>query len=124
MEIDFIMVNLAHLLLILLPFIAMFYRKKHPDSAFNRILWGTIGPRTDVANMTSEEIFGAARFFFVTGGYFLGIIFLSFLLLKLNEPDNQQEGIRLFLFILPVFFCLMGFIGSLFLFISGLFKKD
>ena len=69
-------------------------------------------------------IVGVLGFFFVAGGYFLGIIFLSFLLLGLNESDNQQEGIRWFLFILPIFFCLMGFIGGLFLFISGLFKKD
>ena len=62
--------NLIHLLLILFPFIAMFYRRRHPNSALNRMLWGTIGPRTVVANMTAEEIFGAASFFRGRGLFF------------------------------------------------------
>jgi hypothetical protein len=99
--------------------------RQNPNSALSQYLWGRVGPRTDTRNMSSTEIYGAARFFLCSGFYALGLSLASFYLLNLgSRASNRLLPLRYFLFILPVFFMLMGFVGAAFLFIAALYKKD
>jgi hypothetical protein len=104
------------------PLALLIYVKSNPNSRLSKVLKASMSPRTDVKNMTSSEIFAASRFFFVAGGYFFGISFLSFYLSGM--ADKTPTAFAIYLFMLPVFFCLMGFVGGCILGICGLFKKE
>jgi drug/metabolite transporter (DMT)-like permease len=114
------MVGIALLCLIAILIVIQIIRDLRPRSTITIQLFKLRGPRTDIKNMTKEELYKSGFTFFIWSVLLVVLLFI-FTLLFNGQKELNPYVVAFYFTLTIVFFTTLG--ASLVLYVRGLFRK-